>query len=148
MILTGQVRLGRDAEVRYTEGGNAVATLNVVYSHSRKEQGGERPSQWIEAALWGRQAEALSQWLTKGSAWFMTLSDVHVSTYPKKDGSQGHKLVGRVINIEFGATNRTDNQQQASQPKPQQQSQPAQQRAANPYQAPVDNLADMDDIPW
>ena len=75
--LTGLFRLGRDAEVRYTQGGDAVASLALAYNYGKKEDG-KQPSQWIDASLWGKRAEALTQYLTKGSTISAVLSDVHI----------------------------------------------------------------------
>ena len=99
-ILTGLMRLGRDAEVRYTAGGEPAASLALAYNYGKKENG-KQPSQWIDASLWGKRAESLAQYLTKGTTIVVTLTDVHVRTYEKKDGTQGSSLSGRVMDLEF-----------------------------------------------
>lgn len=96
----GLARLGRDAEIRRTQGGDAVATLALAFSYGRKGDDGKRPTQWVDAAIWGKRAEALAQYLTKGSLVAVTLEDVHIETYEGKNG-QGHKLAGRVVEIEL-----------------------------------------------
>ena len=121
MILAGIARLGRDVEVKYTASGEAVATLALAFNYGKKGADGDRPSQWIEASLWGKQAESLAQNLTKGSLLSVVISDPNVQTFPKKDGIIGAKLVGRVTSIEFaGGGNRADtNQGQPTrQPQP------------------------------
>lgn len=136
-------RLGRDAEVRYTGNGTAVADLAVAYDYGRKESGGNRPTQWIRASLWGQQAESLSQYLTKGKAVALTLADVHVRTFDKKDGTTGHSLEGRVILFDFAPTNSASDQQ----PRQQTPVQPPQ--AQQSYQAQNTQHADFtDDIPF
>lgn len=89
MILTGQLRLGRDVEIRYTADGSAVANFNGAYSYGRKGNDGKAPVQWVRCTLWGRQAEALSQWLVKGSAWNVTLDDVHLEEHQKMTELRG-----------------------------------------------------------
>lgn len=65
VVLLG--RLTRDAELKYTSSGTAVARLGLAVNRRRKSG-----DQWIEEAnffdvvLWGRQAEALNQYLVKG----------------------------------------------------------------------------------
>lgn len=65
VVLVG--RLTRDAELKYTSGGAAVCKFSVAINRRRKN--GE---EWIEEVhffdivLWGRQGEALSQYLIKG----------------------------------------------------------------------------------
>jgi single-strand DNA-binding protein len=65
VVLVG--RLTRDAELKYTAGGQAVCKFSVALNRRRKN--GE---QWVDEAhffdvvLWGRQGEALNQYLVKG----------------------------------------------------------------------------------
>lgn len=100
MILTGNVRLGRDAEVRTTGGGTSVANIAGVYEYGRKGDDGKKPSQWIDAALFGKQAEAMAPYLKKGTVVSVTLDDVHLESYQGKTGTVS-KLCGKVINIGF-----------------------------------------------
>lgn len=122
MILTGIARLGRDVEVRYIPSGGAVASLALAYNYGKKENGYHQPSQWIDAALWGKRAEALAQYLTKGTLLSVVLSDVHVETYQKKDGTEGQSLRAMVTEIEFAGGKR-DEQPRKPEPKPAQQTQ-------------------------
>jgi single-strand DNA-binding protein len=102
MKMIGLARLGRDAEVRYTTGGDAVCNLSLAYVCGRKKDGEQYPpSQWIDASLWGNQATALAPYLTKGSVHCFVLADVHIETYEGRDG-QGVKMVGRVDSVELG----------------------------------------------
>ena len=101
MILTGLARLGRDAELRYTQGGEPVATLALAFNYGQKDGSGSKPTQWIEATLYGKRAEALAQYLKKGAAVDVILADPHIDTWQKKDHTTGFKLVGKVIEIEF-----------------------------------------------
>lgn len=101
MKTIGLARLGRDAEVRYTPGGDAVANLSLAVNYGQKDADGNRPTQWIDASLWGKRAELLAQYLVKGSLHCFTLDDIHIETYQGANG-QGHKLVARVADIELG----------------------------------------------
>lgn len=64
-VLVG--RLTRDAELKYTNSGQAVCHFSVATS-SRKKKG----DQWVDEAsfwdvdLWGKQGESLNQYLVKG----------------------------------------------------------------------------------
>jgi single-strand DNA-binding protein len=66
VVLVG--RLTRDAELKYTANGQAVCKFSIAVNR-RKKSG----DQWVDEAnffdvvLWGRQGEALNQYLTKGS---------------------------------------------------------------------------------
>lgn len=112
MILTGMARLGRDAEIRQTPGGDSVATLSLAYNYGRKGDDGRYPTTWINAALWGKRAEALAPYLKKGSQHCFVLTDVHTHTYEKKDGTPGVSLDARVLDVTLGP--KADNQQEPS----------------------------------
>lgn len=144
----GMARIGRDVELRYTPQGDAVANVSLAFNYGRKGQDGKMPTQWVDGSLWGQRAEALAQYLTKGTRVAVTLDDVHIETFQARDGSQGHKLAGRISNLEFGSS-----PQQGNQGQPQQAQQPVQRPAPPPRpappQQPAANLADMDDdIPF
>jgi single-strand DNA-binding protein len=66
VILVGN--LGRDAELRYTPGGAAVATLNMATTEVWNDKGGQRQekTEWHRVVLWGKTAESLQEYLTKG----------------------------------------------------------------------------------
>lgn len=122
-------RLGRDTELKYTQDGTAVCNIAIAVDYGRKGQDGNKPTQWYDLTLWGKQAEALAQYLTKGKQIFFTASDLHIETFTKNDQSQGFKLSGRVDSIKFASDGSV--QQTAQQPV-------QQQRPAPPpgYQAP------------
>ena len=66
VILVGN--LGRDAELRHTPGGAAVATLNLATTEMWNDKQGQRQekTEWHRVVLWGKQAESLQEYLTKG----------------------------------------------------------------------------------
>ncbi|MDR1411648.1 MAG: single-stranded DNA-binding protein [Spirochaetaceae bacterium] len=65
VVLVG--RLTRDAELKYTAGGQAVCKFSIAVNR-RKKSG----DQWVDEVnffdivLWGRQGESLNQYLVKG----------------------------------------------------------------------------------
>ena len=65
VILVGN--LGRDAELRYTPGGAAVATLNMATTEVWNDKGGQRQekTEWHRVVLWGKSAESLAEYLTR-----------------------------------------------------------------------------------
>lgn len=99
--LTGLARLGRDVEVRYTPGGDPVANLSLAFAYGRKGQDGNRPTQWVDGSLWGKLAEALAPYLTRGVLVTVTIEDAHIETFRKSDNSEGYKLAGRITGIEL-----------------------------------------------
>ena len=67
VILVGN--LGRDAEVRFTPGGQSVATLNLATTEQWNDKEGQRQekTEWHRIVLWGKQAESLQQYLVRAS---------------------------------------------------------------------------------
>jgi single-strand DNA-binding protein len=67
VILVGN--LGKDPEVRYTSGGQAVASLRIATSRSWTDKAsGQRKeeTEWHDVEVWGKQAEQCGEYLAKG----------------------------------------------------------------------------------
>lgn len=66
VILVGN--LGRDPEMRYTPSGQAVTNLSVATNRRYKDSSGEAHDEtvWFRVSVWGRQAESVNQYLSKG----------------------------------------------------------------------------------
>lgn len=145
MKMIGMCRLGRDAEVRYSQDGTPVASLTGAWNYGRKDSEGKQATQWGEFALWGERAEKLSPYLLKGQQLFLVVSDAHVETYDKKDGGVGVKLVGRVDSVEFG-----ERPKGGDAPAPAQApAAPAKAPAAAPAKSKAEAFAGLDDdIPF
>ena len=114
----GLARIGKDAEVRYTPGGTAVANVSLAFTFGKKGDDGKRPTQWVDASLWGQRAETMASYLTKGKQIVAYLEDVTVQTYTKGDGTQATKMVGRLADLEFVSEGQAS--QPAPEPKPKQ----------------------------
>lgn len=66
VIIVGH--MGADPEVRYTQGGQPVASLRVATSESWTDKQGARQerTEWHQVAAWGKTAEACGKFLAKG----------------------------------------------------------------------------------
>ena len=120
------VRIGRDAELRYTPSQKPVLSLACVYDIG---WGDNKKPQWIDATVWGKQAESLAQYLLKGKQIVISADDLEVEEYQTKNGGTGSKLKCRVIDISL-----TDSGQQTPKQQAPQQQGGYQQQA--PQQAP------------
>lgn len=59
---------GRDVELRYTPQGVAVASFSVASNTVRGQgEGQKKKTDWFNVSAFGRQAETLAKYLTKGS---------------------------------------------------------------------------------
>ena len=85
VILVGN--LGRDAEVRYTPGGAAVARFSIATTEVWNDKGGQRQerTEWHNIDLWGKQAESLSEYLVKGKQVYIE-GRLQTDEYTDKDG--------------------------------------------------------------
>lgn len=149
----GLMRLGRDAEVRYTPAGDAVCNLSLVYNYGQKGEDGNRPSQWINATIWGKRAESLAPFMAKGSQHLFTLRDIHLETYTDKYDYDTPKLVATFDDVELGSTHKEgggDHQEksgEAPKRRPAGDKPPAKEPAPAKKKAP--SFDDMDDdIPF
>jgi len=140
MQLIGLTRIGRDCVLRRTPAGDAVINLALAYNYGKKDQSGNKTSQWIDASLWGKQAEALEQYLGKGKLLHVTVDDVHMESY-QSNGAEKWKLVGRVTNLEFAGENKSA--QSAPAPQSKQAPRPPQNQSR-----PSPNFDDLEDPPF
>lgn len=145
--LFGLARVGRDVEVRYTQGGDAVASVSLAFPYGRKGDDGKKPAQWVDGALWGKRAEALAPYLTKGTLVSVTCEDAHIETFQKQGGGEGVKLAARITAIDLaGGGQPHAAQQQQPQQQRQQQRSAAQQRQQAPAGGGFEDMAD--DVPF
>ena len=87
VILVGN--LGRDAELRYTPGGAAVATLNMATTEVWNDKGGQKQekTEWHRVVLWGKTAESLNEYLTKGKQIYVE-GRLQTRQWDDKDGNK------------------------------------------------------------
>lgn len=64
IVLIG--RLTKDPELRYTQGGKAVATLRLAVDRGTSNPQGEKETDFIDVVVWERQAETVANYLQKG----------------------------------------------------------------------------------
>ena len=113
LTIAGQ--LGRDAEVRFLPNGDPVANFSVADS-----QGKDKDAIWWSCQLFGKRAESLAQYLTKGQAVTIT-GNVSQRKYIDKNGVEKISTDVRVNDIALQGGKR-----EATQPQQPQQRQQAQ----------------------
>lgn len=115
--LTVAGQLGRDAEVRFLPNGDPVANFSIADS-----QGKDKDAIWWNCQLFGKRAESLAQYLTKGQSVTITGS-VSQRKYTDKNGVEKISTDVRVndVALQGGKREATQSQQpqqhqQASKP--------------------------------
>lgn len=102
--------LTRDMEVRTTQGGMAIGRFGVAVNERRKNQNGEWEdyANFVDVVMFGKRAESLAQYLTKGVK-VAVKGRLHYSSWQAQDGTKRSKLEVVVDDIDLmsrqGASN-------------------------------------------
>ena len=121
VILLGN--LGRDPEVRYTAGGNAVANLSLATTEKWKDKDGNKQekTEWHRVTLWGRQAELAGEYLSKGSSVYIE-GRLETRKYTDKDGVEKYTTEVVADRMQFVSTGGEKREGGGQQQKPQERS--------------------------
>jgi single-strand DNA-binding protein len=112
VILVGN--LGRDPEIRYTTGGQAVANFTIATSESYTNKEGEKQetTEWHRIVAWGRLAEICGEYLTKGRMVYVE-GALQTRSWEDKEGNTRRttEIVARNMQILSPAGSRTEQPQ-------------------------------------
>ncbi len=158
VILLGN--LGNDPDVKYTQGGMAIATLSVATTYSRKDKDGnfQEKTEWHRVKLFGKTAEVAGEYLKKGRQVYIE-GRIEYGSY-EKDGVKHYTtdIIGDDMQMLGGGDGQRSGGEGAAQrssgsygsggdrqarPAPAQRREPEQARPANFDDVPFD-----DDIPF
>lgn len=86
-ILVGN--LGRDAEMRFTAGGTPVATVSLATTERYTDREGQKreDTQWHRVVIWGKTAESIHEYLTKGKQIYVE-GRIQTREWTDKEGKQ------------------------------------------------------------
>jgi single-strand DNA-binding protein len=133
VILVG--RLGQDPEVRYTQGGTAVANLRIATDETWKDQSGERQqrTEWHTVVAWRRLAEICGQYLNKGRLVYIE-GKLQTRSWQDREGNKRYSTEVQADNmVMLGGRSEEGQAAPAAQP---------------PAAASSDSGASDDDIPF
>ena len=96
--------LGRDPEMRYTPGGQAVTQFTVAVNRNYKGQNGEwqEETEWFRVVVWGQQAERAAEYLRKGNKVYIE-GRLQTRQWEDKDGQKRYTtelVANQVTNLE------------------------------------------------
>jgi single-strand DNA-binding protein len=101
VILVGN--LTRDPELRYTAGGQAVATVGLAVNRKFKTKDGEsrEDTAFVDCTAWARQAEVLCEYTKKGDP-ILIEGRLHFHSWEDKEtGAKRSKLDVVIENFQF-----------------------------------------------
>lgn len=110
--------IARDAEVRYLPNGDPVASFSIA-----DNQGKDKPAIFWRCSLFGKRAESLAPYLTKGQA--VTVSGTVTEREYQKDGTTHKAMEIRVQDVALQGGKRDAAPAPARAPAPQKAAAPA-----------------------
>ena len=91
MQLTLAGNVGKDAELRQTQGGDSVLSFSLAVDGGKDKNGNKRDSTWFDCSIFGKRADALRSYITKGSK-------LVVTGRPTAREYQGKVYLGCIVN--------------------------------------------------
>lgn len=85
--------LGRDAELKYLNNGDAISAFSVADS-----QGKDKNAIWWNCTIYGKRAESLNQYLVKGQA-VTVVGHITEREYTDKNGNERKAMEIRVTDV-------------------------------------------------
>ena len=95
--------LGNDPEMRFTSSGVPVASFSLAVNRSWTGQDGQRQDKttWFRISVWNKQAEIVSQYLTKGRQVLVIGEMEDARAYTDRDGNMRASLEVRAQTVRF-----------------------------------------------
>ena len=95
-------RLGQDPEIRYTQSGSAVASVNIATNDYWTDKQGEKQekTEWHSLVFWGKLADRAQSYLKKGSQVYVE-GRLQTSNWEDQQGQKHYKTEVVVTNIQF-----------------------------------------------
>lgn len=110
--------LGKDPEVRYSSEGKAVASFSIACSEKWKDKNSgktKETTEWVNISAFGRLAEIMGEYLTKGSKVFIS-GRMKTDKYTDKSGVEKYStkiIANQMIMLDSKAQPGGNAQQQA-----------------------------------
>jgi single-strand DNA-binding protein len=148
IIIAGN--LSKDIEIRYSQGGAAIANTAIAATRKFKGADGQQKEEvlFVDVTFFGRSAEVANQYLRKGSKVLLD-GRLKLEQWTAQDGSKRSKHSVSVESIQM-LDSRADGQTTAPSPQPHQA--PTQEAYTPPPRAteptPSPQMGENDEIPF
>ena len=107
-------RVGTDPEMRQSQGGTPVTQFRMATD--RRRQNGETEADWHSVVCWGRQAEAVAEYVRKGNRLYVSGS-LAQNTFETEEGQRIHRTEIHAREVVFLDSNGNGNGAAASGPE-------------------------------
>jgi single-strand DNA-binding protein len=99
-ILVGN--LGKDPELRYTQGGQPVVNFPMATSENWTDKSGERVerTEWHRIVVWGKVGEVCAQYLSKGRTVYVE-GRIQTREWEDKDGNKRNTTEINAQTVQF-----------------------------------------------
>jgi single-strand DNA-binding protein len=115
IILMG--RTTKDIELRYTQNTNtAVARFSLAVDRPYRKQGEEQQTDFIPCVAFGKTAEKISKYISKGRR-IAIEGRIQIDSYNKDDGSKGYSTSIVVERFYFADSKPGEQAQEINRPK-------------------------------
>ena len=100
-------RLTKDPELRRTGSGIAVTSFTLAVDRDRKNEAGERETDFIDCNAWRTTGEFVSKYFTKGRMAVVS-GRLQIRNWTDKDGNKRRNAEVVADNVYFGDSNKSE----------------------------------------
>lgn len=104
--------IARDPELKISSKGTPFMYVSVWEYTGDKTQDGKKETQFFDLTVFGKQAEGLHPYMTKGKQFLFYVDKVKPKTFEQKDGSLSVSLKAVVTAVDF-----VNSKEEAQQPR-------------------------------
>lgn len=116
VILLG--RTTKDADVRYSQGDKPMAIASITLAVDRKyRKEGEQSADFINCKAFGKIAEVIEKYVTKGTK-IAIVGRIQTGSYTNKDGQKVYTTDVMIEDLEFAESRNSQQAQNTTTPAP------------------------------
>lgn len=116
VILLG--RTTKDADVRYSQGDKPMAIASITLAVDRKyRKEGEQSADFISCKAFGKIAEVIEKYVTKGTK-IAIVGRIQTGSYTNKDGQKVYTTDVMIEDLEFAESRNSQQAQNTTKPAP------------------------------
>ncbi len=99
-------RLTKAPELRHTQSNTAVCSFRIAVDRERKAQNGEKQTDFLDCVSWGKQAEFVKNWFTKGML-VIVVGQVQSRNWQDQNGNKRVTVEIKCDEVLFGETKKS-----------------------------------------